>query len=61
MFGASRPQWTVQVASALATVALIGATAVASAQSPAPATLEVTGAWARTSPMMELALSRTHT
>jgi copper(I)-binding protein len=43
------------VAGALATIALVGATAVATAQSPAAATLEVSGAWARTSPMMELA------
>jgi copper(I)-binding protein len=43
------------MAGALATLALVGTTAVASAQSPAAATLEVSGAWARTSPMMELA------
>jgi copper(I)-binding protein len=55
MLRSVRPSWTVRVAGALATLALVGTTAVATAQSPAAATLEVSGAWARTSPMMELA------
>ena len=55
MLRSVRPSWTARVAGALATIALVGTTAVATAQSPAAATLEVSGAWARTSPMMELA------
>lgn len=62
MLRSIRPTWTVRLAGALAMLALVGTTAVASAQSPAPsagspapAALFVDGAWARTSPMMDMA------
>ncbi len=52
MLGISRPSWTARVATALATVSLIAASVAVSAQSPAPSTLTVEGAWTRVSPMM---------
>ncbi len=55
MLRSIRPTWTVRVAGALAMLALVGATAVASAQSPAASAITVDGAWARTSPMMDMA------
>lgn len=54
MHGGSRPSWTARAAIALASLSLVAAGA-ASAQSEAPPTLSVEGAWARTSPMMERA------
>ena len=55
MLGLSRPSWTIRVLSALATLSLVTAASVATAQSPAAGSITVDGAWARVSPMMEMA------